>query len=104
MKAKDLYTFVINILHLNTLDVRYKGLRIVPSASAMRDLMKQGRTLAHAAEVLERGYGAPRKRGRGKSEKWLDKGRKTYNAVIAKSHHDREDVWILIHFGRFTRK
>ncbi|MFC1752559.1 hypothetical protein ACFL96_04100 [Thermoproteota archaeon] len=106
LKPKDLYTYVLNICHINTLDVKYKGLRIVPSISAMRDLMKHGKTLAHAAVILEQGYDAPRKRSRGKIEKWLDKGRKTFNAVIAKNYDNiaKEEVWILIHFGRFTRR
>ncbi|MFO8016217.1 MAG: hypothetical protein R6U32_03875 [Candidatus Woesearchaeota archaeon] len=103
-KPKDFYTYVTNILHINTSDASYKGLRIIPSMSAMRELMKHGKTLADAADVLEEGYDAPRKRARGKVEKWLDRGRKTYNAVAAKARHDREDVWILIHFGRFTRR
>ena len=105
MKAKDLYTYVLDICHINTLDARYKGLRVVPSISAMRELMKYGKTLADAVVVLEEGYDAPRKRGRGKIERWLERGNKIFNAVVAKDYNEkaREEVWVLIHFGKFSR-
>jgi hypothetical protein len=56
-------------------------------------------------DILEEGYDAPRKRKEGTIERWMDKGTKTYNAVIAKDYDDieREPCWRLIHFGRFTK-
>lgn len=85
---------------------RFQGLRIAVSLSAMRELFKHGKTLHDIVFILEHGYNAPRKRKPNTIEKWLDKGRKTHNAVIAKSYDEiqKEDVWVLIHFGVFTKK
>ena len=85
---------------------KYKGLRIAISHSAMQELMQEGKTIYDVVEILENGYDAPRKRKQGTIEKWLDKGKKTYNAVIVKDYHKilKEDCWVLIHFGKFTRR
>ena len=61
---------------------KYNGLRIAVSHSAMQELMQEGMTLYDVVEILENGYDAPRKRKKGTIEKWLDKGKKTYNVVI----------------------
>src|SRR3989344_3969463 len=84
----------------------YNGLRIVVSDSAMRKLMKEEKTLYDVVEILEKGYDAPRKRKQGISEKWLDKRNKTFNAVVARDYNEimKEDCWILIHFGKFSRR
>ena len=85
---------------------KYKGLRIAISHSAMQELMHEGKTIYDVVEILENGYGAPRKRKEGTIEKWLDKGKKTYNAVIVKDYHEilKENCWVLIHFGKFSRR
>jgi hypothetical protein len=85
---------------------KYKGLRIAISHSAMQELMQEGKTIYDVVEILENGYNAPRKRKQGTIEKWLDKGKKTYNVVIVKDYHEilREDCWALIHFGKFSRR
>ena len=84
---------------------KYKGLRIAISHSAMQELMQEGKTIYYVVEILENGCEAPRKRKEGTIEKWLDKGKKTYNVVIVKDYHEilREDCWVLIHFGKFSR-
>ena len=85
---------------------KYKGLRIAISHSAMQELMQEGKTIYDVVEILENGYDAPRKRKQGTIEKWLDKGKKTYNAVIVKDYHEilKEDCWVLTHFGKFSRR
>jgi len=85
---------------------KYKGLRIVVSNLAMTELMKEEKTLYDVVQILEEGYDAPRKRKAGTIERWLDKGKKTFNVVIAKDYNEvmKEDVWVLIHFGKFTRR
>ena len=85
---------------------KYKGLRIAISHSAMQELMQEGKTIYDVIKILEDGYDAPRKRKAGTIEKWLDKGKKTYNTVIVKDYHEilKEDCWVLIHFGKFTRR
>ena len=49
--------------------VKYMGLQIMPSYSAMRELMQEGKTLLDVLEILEQGYYAPRKRKQGTIEK-----------------------------------
>ncbi len=84
----------------------YKGIRIVITDSAMRELIKEEKTAYDVVVILEEGYDAPRKRKEGTIEKWLDKGNKTYNAVIVKDYNEimKEDCWVLTHFGKFTRR
>jgi len=84
----------------------YNGLRIAISNSAMQELMHEGKTIYDVIEILEKGYDAPRKRKQDTVEKWIDKGKKTYNAVIVKNYHEilKEDCWVLIHFGKFSRR
>lgn len=67
-------------------DVRYRGLRLIPSKSAGRELLEYGLMIADCKEILENGY-EPRKRGRNTIEKWMDFGNKTYNVVIVKSYN-----------------
>ncbi len=85
---------------------RYKGLRIVVSDSAMRELIKEEKTLYDVVKILEEGYNAPRKRKAGIIERWLAKGNKTFNVVIVKNYDEvtKQDCWLLIHFGKFTRR
>ena len=85
---------------------KYKGLRIAITDSAMRELMKEEKTLYDVVIILQEGYDAPRKRKEGTIEKWLDKGNKIFNVVIAKDYDEtmKEDCWVLIHFGKFTRR
>ena len=87
-------------------DDKYDGLRIAISHSAMQELMQEGKTIYDVVDILEKGYDAPRKRKSGTIEKWLDKGKKTYNAVIVKDYYEilKEDCWVLTHFGKFTRR
>jgi hypothetical protein len=86
-------------------DVRYEGLRLIPSRSAARELAKYGFMIADCKEILEKGY-SPRKREKNTTEKWMDYGNKTYNVVIVKSFNYmyNEDVYLIIHFGKFTKK
>ena len=50
---------------------KYKGLRIIVSDSAMRELMKEEKTLYDVVQILEEGYDAPRKRKEGTIENCL---------------------------------
>lgn len=86
-------------------DERYNGLRIVVSDAAMRELVKHEKTLNDVVKILSEGHDAPRRRKEGTIEKWLDKGNKTFNAVIVQDYNEmmKEDCWVLIHFGKFTR-
>ncbi len=104
-ESEDLNTYVDSICFTAS-PARFRGRRIDPSHAALIELMKEGKTLHYVADVLELGYDAPRKRKRGTVEKWLDRGKKTYNAVIAESYREqtKEQIWVLIHFGKFTRR
>ena len=85
---------------------KYNGLRIIITDSAMRELMKEEKTLYDVVKILEEGHDAPRKRKANTIERWLNKGNKTFNVVITKDYDEimEEDCWVLIHFGKFTRR
>lgn len=87
------------------LEVRYRGMRIVVSHSALTELMNSGKTLCDVLEILEYGRGAPRSRKSGTLERWLDKDGKTFNAVLAQDYSSAlgEECWVLVHFGKFTK-
>ena len=86
-------------------NMRYKSLLLIPSKSAMREMMQLGLTLADCKEMLEKGYDAPRTRAQDTEEKWFDKRNKTYNVVIVKSFNYmfNEEVYLITHVGEFTR-
>lgn len=85
---------------------RYRGLRIAVSDAAMRELIKHEKTLLDVVKILGQGYDAPRKRKAGTIEKWLDRGNKTFNVVLVKDYDEimKEDCWVLVHCGKFTRR
>ncbi len=87
-------------------DEKYQGLRVVITDAAMRELFKQEKTIYDVIEILEDGYDAPRRRAVGTIERWLNKGNKTFNAVIVKDYNEimKEECWVLIHFGKFTKR
>ena len=87
-------------------DVRYKGLRLFPSTTAMRELMQEGKDLYFVLKILEQGYNPGTKRSKGIIEKCWDRGSKTYKVVVVKDYHNvnKEWVYVIIHFGKFGRK
>ena len=106
MEEKDLNTYVDNICNEHTFIVRYQGIRIIPTKSAKVELFKYGLRLEDCKKILDQGYSAPRKRSKNTIERWFDKSNKTYNVVIAGDTNNflKENVWILIHVGKFTRR
>lgn len=106
-RAKDLNmseTYVNNIL-VNGLDLTYEGLRLVPSNAAVREMLRYGLMISDCKKILENGYDA-RKRAKGTLEKCIDKGNKTTNVVVVKSVNftNNEEVYLITHVGRFTRR
>lgn len=89
-------------------DIKFHGLRIEPTLSASRELVKEGKSLYDVLEILEDGYdSSASKRKANIIEKSIRKGNKEYKAVVAKTevvYPDgfREAVWRLIHFGKIT--
>ncbi len=85
-------------------NLRYKGLRLIPSKSASDEMLRYGMRINDCRIVLEEGYDAPRKRRKDIEEKWLDRGKKTYNVVVVRSFNFmyNEDVWLITHVGKFT--
>ena len=84
----------------------YQGLKVVPSISATHEMLKHDKSIDDIVDVLEQGYPSPRRRKKGTIERWIDRGNKTFNAVIVKDYNaeEKEDVWVLIHFGKFTKR
>lgn len=87
-------------------DVRYRGLKLVPSKSAMKEMTQLGLMLYDCKIMLEEGYDAPRKRAEDCEEKWLDKRNKTFNIVVVKSfnYFYDEEVYLITHLGCFGKK
>ena len=87
------------------LNIKHKGLRLIPSKSAAEELLRHGLTIWDCKDILENGY-EPRKRGKDTVEKWMDSGNKTYNVVIVKSYNYfyKEEVYLITHVGRFTKR
>ncbi len=86
-------------------ELRYHGLRLIPSKAAAEELAKYGLMIQSCKKILEEGYDAPRKRAKDTEEKWLDRGNKTYNVVVVRSFNYmyNEDVWLITHLGKFTK-
>ncbi len=84
----------------------YNGRSLIPSNAAIREMAQLGVTLDECKFMLEHGYLAPRKRAKGTEEKWIDRGRKTYNIVVVKSfqYSSQKEVYLITHVGRFTKK
>lgn len=91
-------------------NINYKGLRIEPTLSASRELMKEGKDLYDVLEILEEGYNcSASKRKANIIEKCLKRGNKEYKAVITETEVTYPDnyiekVWRLIHFGKTSYK
>ena len=81
-------------------------LRLIPSKSARNDMFNLGLTIEDCKKIVAYGYFAPKKRKKGVYEIWYSKGNKTYNIVIISSFNVdlKEDVYLIKHVGRFTRK
>ena len=86
-------------------DITYKSLCLIPSKSAAYEMFKFGLDLTDCKRILETGY-SPRRRAEDVEEKWLDAGNKTHNIVIVRAYNYffDEEVWIIKHVGRFTKK
>ncbi|MBU2100313.1 hypothetical protein KKG83_08135 [Candidatus Micrarchaeota archaeon] len=83
---------------------KYKGLILIPSSSADKELAKYGLLLSEIIEVLEQGFDCNRsKRKKDTLEKCVRKGKKQLKAVIVKSYNFslEEECWLLIHVGIF---
>lgn len=83
---------------------KFKGLPIIPSASADRELAKLNLLLSEAVIVLEEGFACSRsKRKKDVLERCVRKGKKTLKVVAAKSYNYslETECWLLIHVGVF---
>ena len=92
------------------LDITYKGMRIEPTLSASRELVREGKDLYDVIEILEEGYDCSKSKRKKKiTERCLRKGNKEYRAVLAETEVTYPDGYIenvlrLIHFGKSTYK
>ena len=84
----------------------YKGLRVISSRSASREMAENDILLHECKKILEYGYPAPRKRSAFREEVWFDAGDKTYNIVIVRDFNFdlNEEVYVITHVGVFGRK
>ena len=91
-------------------EIKFQGLRIEPTLSAGRELIKEGKDLYYVLEILKNGYdSSASKRKPNIIERSMNKGNKEYKAVVAKTDVKYPDgyiesIWRLIHFGKITYK
>ncbi|MBI2672012.1 hypothetical protein HYX16_03710 [Candidatus Woesearchaeota archaeon] len=85
--------------------IRYNNLRLIPSKTAAREMLKHGFMTEDCKTTLENSYKS-RKRQEDTTEKWMDLRSKTYNIIVVKSfnHFYGENVYLIKHFGMFTKK
>ncbi|MBI2173215.1 MAG: hypothetical protein HYT73_03345 [Candidatus Aenigmarchaeota archaeon] len=92
------------------MDIIYNGMRIEPTLSATRELLKEGKDLYDVLHILEEGYDcSTSKRKENITEKCLKKGGKEYKVVLAETEVAHPDGYIekvmrLIHFGKIAYK
>jgi len=99
-------TYVISICSawVSGISPKFKGLPVIPSAAADKELAKFNLLLSDAARVLEKGFDCSRsKRKKGVLEKCVKKGKKTLKVVSVKSYNYslETECWLLIHVGVF---
>lgn len=86
---------------------RWRGLSLVPSRAAMRELVKFGMDIFDVKNVLELGYDCSRsKRQAGTCERCINHGDKTCKVVVCRSYRivESKDVWLIVHAGIMSRK
>ena len=77
---------------------------LIPSKSAMNELMKCNLTLSDAVEILEQGFDCSvNRRKKGTIERCIKQGKKTLKVVAVKSFNYslNEECWLLVHVGIF---
>lgn len=76
-------------------NIKYKGLRIEPTLTASRELVKQGKDLYDVLEILENGYkSGPSRRKPNIIEKSIRKRDKEFKAVVAKTEIKYPDGYV----------
>ncbi len=83
---------------------KFKGLILIPSAAADKELAKFGLLLSETVQVLEEGFDCSRsKRKKNVIEKCVRKGKKKLKVVVVKSYNFslETECWLLIHTGIF---
>ena len=78
---------------------------LVPSKTAMGEMLRYGLDLEDCKTILEEGY-EPRKRKKNTEEKWMDSGRKIFNIVVVKTYNIfyKEEIYLITHIGKFTKR
>ncbi|MBU1201361.1 MAG: hypothetical protein KKA51_02580 [Nanoarchaeota archaeon] len=86
-------------------NLKFEGLVIIPSKTAMREMTWLGLDLCDCILILEEGY-STRKRKKGTVEKSFNVGNKTLKVVVVKSYNytQKKDVYLITHVGETTKK
>ena len=82
----------------------YLGMPIIPSRTAMSELMRCNMDLEDVAEMLELGFDCSRSnRKEGTLERCVKRGKKTLKVVAVKSYNYslQTECWVLTHAGVF---
>lgn len=98
-------TYSNNICYEDMFNLKFEGLVIIPSKTAMREMTWLGLDLCDCILILEEGY-STRKRKKGTVEKSFNVGNKTLKVVVVKSYNytQKKDVYLITHVGETTKK
>ena len=77
--------------------VCWKGLRIVPSYSALREIVNLRLDEEDLKQILEHGYDCEKSRGKGIMVRCLARGKRVTKIVVVKSYQrwSKERIWLI---------
>lgn len=105
MGEKETYINDICLEHmLEVVTPKWKGLPVIPSKAASRELDKLHFKVRNAVEVLEEGFDCERSgRKKGTIERCIKRKGKTIKVVVVRSFNRSldEECWLIIHAGKF---
>jgi len=87
------------------IEIRWHGLAIVPTRSAMNELYKYGMTMGDVKHILKEGYDCSSgRRRKGTYERCAGWGGKTAKVVVVRTHgiFSKQEEWAIVHVGMFA--
>jgi hypothetical protein len=89
------------------IDIEWRGLALVPSRSAAKELYRLNMSLVDVEKILHEGYDCSRsRRKKGTYEICKKRGNKTIKIVLVKTEglFSKRDEFLITHVGEFTRR
>ncbi|MDP2749761.1 MAG: hypothetical protein Q8O89_02935 [Nanoarchaeota archaeon] len=106
-KEKFKYSDINKDIYDDIFKVKYKGMMVDLSLHAVREMGSLGIKLSDVKNILETGFNCERSRRKeGTEEKCIIRGNKIIKVVAVRNCniYNNEEVWLIIHVGRFSFK